>query len=108
MASTTPTWPDEALDTTVRLVTPERIVFRYPLAGPFRRYVAFLADMGLVLALTLLSVVVFLVLSLGSASGLGPVFVAYFALMWGYRGFSEALFNGQTLGKRLVGIRVVT
>src|SRR5436190_998224 len=48
MASATPTRPEGDLDTTVRLVTPERIVFRYPLAGPFRRYVAYLIDLALV------------------------------------------------------------
>ena len=32
------------LDTRVRLVTPERIVFEHPLAGPFRRFGAYLID----------------------------------------------------------------
>ena len=36
----------DALDTTVRLVTPERITFQYPLAGPFRRAAAYLLDLG--------------------------------------------------------------
>jgi uncharacterized RDD family membrane protein YckC len=108
MASATPTRREEGLDTTVRLVTPERIVFHYPLAGPFRRYVAYLIDLALVLALTVGALVVFLLLALGSFSGLGPFLVAYFGLMWGYRGFCEAVFNGQTWGKMLVGIRVVT
>ena len=29
-------------------------------------------------------------------------------IVWGYSAFCEAVFNGQTLGKRLVGIRVVS
>src|SRR3954469_13216588 len=108
MASATSTRPEGDLDTTVRLVTPERIVFRYPLAGPFRRYVAYLIDLALVLVLTLGAALVSALLALGSASGVGPFLVAYFVLMWGYRGSCEAVFNGQTLGKRLLGIRVVT
>src|SRR5262245_24346637 len=108
MASATVTRPEEGLDTTVWLVTPERIVFRYPLAGPCRRFVAYALDLLLILALVFLAAFAFLTLSLGSPSGLGPVFVAYFVLMWGYRGFCEGIFNGQTLGKRLLGIRVVT
>jgi uncharacterized RDD family membrane protein YckC len=98
------------LDTTIQLVTPERIVFRYPLAGPFRRSVAYLFDLGLVLiiliALGLVSLL--FVVSFGSSSVLGPFLVAYFALVWGYRGLCEAVFNGQTLGKRILGIRVVS
>jgi uncharacterized RDD family membrane protein YckC len=99
---------DESLDTTVRLVTPERIVFQYPLAGPFRRYVAYLLDLAVVLGAVVLVSLILIVLSLGSRSGLGPIFVAYFVLVWGYRGFCEAVFNGQTLGKRMLGLRVVS
>jgi uncharacterized RDD family membrane protein YckC len=98
----------EALDTTVRLVTPERIVFRYPLAGPFRRFCAYLIDFALWLVLVVAATIVSLLLSLGSESGLGLALVAYFVLTWGYGATCEGLFNGQTLGKRMVGIRVVS
>src|SRR5689334_15041456 len=100
--------PDDPLDTTVRLVTPERIVFQYPLAGPFRRYFAYVLDVVIVLIAVAVVAIALLVLSLGSASGAGPIFVAYFAIMWGYRGACEALLNGQTLGKRALGLRVVS
>ncbi|SIO09052.1 Uncharacterized membrane protein YckC, RDD family [Singulisphaera sp. GP187] len=99
---------EDPLDTTVRLMTPERIVFQYPLAGPFRRYFAYLLDLAIVLVAVILTTIALVVLSLGSTSGIGPIFVAYFVLMWGYRGVSEALFNGQTLGKRMLGLRVVS
>jgi hypothetical protein len=49
-----------------------------------------------------------MLLSLGSAAGFGPTLVAYFVLSWGYGAFCEGGFNGQTPGKRLVGIRVVS
>jgi uncharacterized RDD family membrane protein YckC len=101
-------WRDEPLDTTVRLVTPERIVFSYPLAGPFRRFCAYLIDVGLWLLLVIVATMLSLLLSLGSPSGLGLAFVAYFVLTWGYGASCEGLFNGQTLGKRMVGIRVVS
>jgi uncharacterized RDD family membrane protein YckC len=96
------------LDTTVRLVTPERIVFLYPLAGPFRRLFAYFIDLGALLGLVVVAVMVSLALSLGSMSGMGPALVAYFVLTWGYGAFCEAVFNGQTLGKRAVSIRVVS
>lgn len=99
---------DELLDTSVRLVTPERIVFRYPLAGPFRRCSAYLIDVLIVLAIVLLVSFMLAILSSGTRSGLGPIFVAYFVIMWGYRGFCEGVLNGQTLGKRSLGLRVVS
>jgi uncharacterized RDD family membrane protein YckC len=100
--------PGTPLDTTVRLVTPERIVFQYPLAGPFHRFGAYLIDLAIWLLLVVVASIVSLVLALGSASGIGLFLVAYFVLTWGYGATCEGLFNGQTLGKRIVGIRVVS
>lgn len=108
MATATREQRDAPLDTTVRLVTPERIVFQYPLAGPFRRYVAYLLDLFLVSFLVAVAALAIVVLSFGARSSGGPILVAYFVLFWGYRGVCEALFNGQTVGKRLLGLRVVS
>jgi uncharacterized RDD family membrane protein YckC len=99
---------DEPLDTTVRLVTPERIQFQYPLAGPFRRALAYLLDLLLMMALAFGALIVSAFLALGSTSSLGLYFTFLFALMWGYGAFWEGIFNGQTPGKRALGIRVVT
>lgn len=99
---------DPPLDTTIQLVTPERIVFEYPLAGPFRRYFAYLLDVLVVILAVAIAATAFFALALGSLSGFGPIFVAYFLIMWGYRGFCEVVFNGQTLGKRALGLRVVS
>lgn len=108
MATASLTRTDDPLDTTVRLVTPERIVFQYPLAGPFRRTVAYLID-AIVMLLTIMVVSTFaVVLTLGSISGMGPLLVAYFLIVWGYGAFCEGLFNGQTIGKRVMGVRVVS
>lgn len=98
----------EPLDTTVRLVTPERIVFEYPLAGPFRRVIAYLIDFVLLVALVIAAFIAATLMTFFSAAGLGPALVAYFALTWGYGAVCETVFNGQTLGKRAVGIRVVS
>jgi uncharacterized RDD family membrane protein YckC len=99
---------EEPLDTKVRLVTPERIVFEYPLAGPFRRFCAYLVDLGVWILLVIVAAIASLLLALGSSGGLGLVLVAYFVLTWGYGAVCEGLFNGQTLGKRVLGIRVVS
>lgn len=99
---------DGPLDTTVRIVTPERIVFQYPLAGPFRRVVAYLVDLLVLLAIIVGVSVASQLLTLGSAAGAGPLLVAYFLIVWGYGAFCEGVFNGQTVGKRVLGLRVVS
>ena len=96
------------LDTTVRLVTPERIVFQYPLAGPFHRLFAYLIDLALLTVLVIAAWMFLMWLAQGSISGLGAVLVAYFVLTWGYGASCEAFFNGQTAGKRALSIRVIS
>jgi uncharacterized RDD family membrane protein YckC len=108
MATTIESKPVEPLDTSVRLVTPERVEFRYPLAGPFRRSLAYLVDIVVLIALIVLGAIVSLFLTLGSPSGVGPILAIAFAVTWGYGAFCEGIFNGQTVGKRALGIRVMT
>jgi len=99
---------DLPLDTTVRLITPERIAFNHVVAGPFRRSIAYLIDLVVMGLLSLAVLVVALIIALGAPSGLGLYFVALFGLQFGYGAFCEGLFNGQTVGKWLLGIRVVS
>ncbi len=111
MASVLTEKGDEPLDTVVRLMTPERIIVVHPLAGPFRRFAAYLIDLGVLLFLTFVLVLagIFLtVVSSGSAAAMGPILVAFFVLSWGYGAFCEGVFNGRTLGKLCLGIRVVS
>jgi uncharacterized RDD family membrane protein YckC len=108
MATPTAARTDEPLDTTVRLVTPERVRFQYPLAGPFRRSLSYLIDLLVMAGLSLVGLWVSMLLALGSSSGLGIYFTFLFALMWGYGAFWEGIFNGQTPGKKALGIRVVS
>jgi len=98
----------DPLDCVVRLVTPERIIVVHPLAGPARRFVAYLIDQVLLVVLFAAVVLVFLTLTMGSVAAWGPVLVAVFVLTWGYGAFCEGVFNGQTLGKYCLGIRVVS
>ena len=102
---------DEPLDCVVRLVTPERIIVVHPLAGPFRRFAAYLIDLGVLVMLVLVVILVSIVLavfSAGSPAVVGPMLVAFFVLSWGYGAFCEGVFNGRTLGKLCLGIRVVS
>lgn len=98
------------LDDTIEIVTPENIAFEYRLAGPFRRLLAYLVDLVLRLALSIIA-------SIGLCAGLGWLIgeayagltaLVMFVLTWLYGGLFETFMNGQTPGKRMLGIRVLT
>jgi len=107
------TLSDETLD----IQTPENIVFGYQIAGIGSRFLATLLDTVLV---GLLQLVVILVLVLILKAYDGSIFadrlsawvIAIFGLItavfyWGYYVFFEMLWNGQSPGKRWVGLRVI-
>ena len=99
------------IDSTVEIVTPENIAFHYQVAGPFRRFPAFMLDL-LVRAgvFTLVMIVLGFAGALTRMAGLtfagGAIF--WFALEWFYGGIFETWMNGQTPGKWVLGIRVLS
>jgi uncharacterized RDD family membrane protein YckC len=99
------------IDTRIQLVTPENIAFQYRVAGPFRRLPAFLFDLGIRVGIAIVGSIA-AVLVFGAAGmqgvGVGLQMLLWFVLSWFYGGLFEALWNGQTPGKRLLGIRVVS
>lgn len=87
---------------------PEGVIFSLPLAGPVTRCFAFFIDLFVVLVLLsalerILSVIVKISQDLGS----GLVIVGYFALWTLYGMLCEYYWQGQTLGKWLLGLRVI-
>ncbi|MFO0959043.1 MAG: RDD family protein [Isosphaeraceae bacterium] len=100
--------PQAPIDTTIRLVTPERVTFQYPLAGPFHRACSYLIDMLIVVLIGAASLLASLALGLGTSAGMGLYLVILFVLYYFYGAICEALFNGQTVGKRALGLRVVS
>jgi uncharacterized RDD family membrane protein YckC len=105
------------LDTTIQIVTPENIAFHYRVAGPFRRLPAYLIDLAIRLGvLLLLQWILGMVAALGALSGapgvtglaLATFLLALFLLEWFYGGVLETFMNGQTPGKWVMGIRVLT
>jgi uncharacterized RDD family membrane protein YckC len=98
------------LDDTIEIVTPENIAFEYRVAGPFRRVLAYAIDMVLRLGLAILMSIL---LCMGFAwivgeAVFGLIFIIYFFITWLYGGLFETFMNGQTPGKRMIGIRVLT
>jgi uncharacterized RDD family membrane protein YckC len=99
------------LDTTIDIVTPENIAFHYRVAGPFRRGLAFFLD--LLVRFFAFAVISFGVSMLGgvlSSTGLaiGVILLSWFVMEWFYGGLFETYMNGQTPGKWVMGIRVLT
>lgn len=101
----------EQIDSVIRVITPENIAFEYRLAGPFRRLPAFLIDCAIQTALMIfITFVSFLLIATTVSGGLAMaiVILSFFGLNWFYCGLFETYMNGQTPGKRLTGIRVLT
>ena len=99
----------------LRIDTPEQIALELPLAGIGSRFLALAIDTliqgGLYLIVAL---VLMMATSVGSVltvppRTLGPALAIFvvFAVYWGYFAFFEAIWLGQTPGKRYVGIRVI-
>ncbi len=97
------------IDSTIKIVTPENIAFQYRVAGPFRRLPAYLIDFAIRLffLIGLATLLSFLSLAIGGLST-AIWLIAYFVLEWFYGGIFETFMNGQTPGKRLCGIRVLS
>ncbi len=101
----------EQLDTRIRIVTPENIAFEYRVAGPFRRLMAYLIDL-VIRAVALFLVSMGILIAFGTFGlggfGFGLILIIYFALDWFYGGLFETLWNGQTPGKHLLRLRVLS
>jgi len=90
------------------LTTPEGVAFRLPLAGPFSRGLAVMVDWLVVNAvLSLVMTVVQLVGVLNVDIGGGVYFLLAFLLPVLYAMVLESVWRGQTLGKRLLKLRVI-
>jgi uncharacterized RDD family membrane protein YckC len=91
----------------IQIHTPEGVMFSLPLAGPVSRLLALTVDGAVTVAA---------VMAIGTAgSSLAPLLgdflnaslvLLYFLVMTGYGVALEWFWNGRTLGKRVVGLRV--
>lgn len=99
------------IDTTIQIVTPENIAFKYRVAGPFHRLLAYVIDLMIRVGVCVAGLFG-LMLVFGGAGlpslGIAGALILWFLLAWFYGGAFEALWNGQTPGKRLCQLRVLT
>jgi uncharacterized RDD family membrane protein YckC len=95
-------------DNSLLIRTPEGIEFSLPLAGPFSRMIALVIDLAAIAALSqVLQKVLAPLLIFGQDIAGGVQVVADFVLSLIYAMISEWAWRGQTVGKRLMGLRVV-
>jgi uncharacterized membrane protein SpoIIM required for sporulation/uncharacterized RDD family membrane protein YckC len=106
----------EHLTQTVDIETPELVVVSYTIAGIGSRVYAALIDLAVCALLFLGSAIVLAMTSpknndigspMSTAWAVAITIFLQFAVMWGYYLLCEGLFDGQTIGKRLLGIRAV-
>ena len=103
--------PHRQIDSRIEIVTPENIAFEYRVAGPFSRLPAYIIDLVIrVLLLVILSLL--FIITFGVAGligmGVGMALVTWFVVSWLYGGLFETFLNGQTPGKWLMSLRVLS
>ena len=104
-----------SLEQQVEVETPEQVVFSYTVAGIGSRAAAALIDVALCgVAMLLLVILVAIAqsavgwrMNVGAGWMFAIFIVAQFAILWGYNVLFEGLADGQTPGKRRLGLRVV-
>ena len=100
------------LEQQVEIETPEQVVFSYTIAGIGSRAAAAIVDYLMMAVIAFVVFIIFSALLSGSEReargwGMAAMILFLFALNWGYFVLFEAIWDGQTPGKRQLGIRVV-
>ncbi|MCP4104718.1 MAG: RDD family protein [Desulfobacteraceae bacterium] len=93
---------------TLTIITPEGIAFSLHLAGPVTRFLAWLIDFAVIMAIIYINRMIILILNIISpdiATALS--ILAYFCVSVGYGIIMEWYWHGQTLGKRTMRLRVM-
>ncbi|GGA82795.1 RDD family protein [Ornithinibacillus halotolerans] len=98
----------------VEIKTPEYVSLQYQVAGLGSRSAAMIIDQLLILAANLIIYLLFLFINLadlffysGSWAPIAIATVIIFLINWGYFFIAEYFFGGRTVGKKLIGIRVI-
>ncbi|WP_047983925.1 RDD family protein [Ornithinibacillus californiensis] len=98
----------------VEIKTPEFVSLQYEIAGLGSRGAAMIVDQLLLLVANLVIYLIFIIANFSDifylADSFVPIAIAIaivFVINWGYFFVAEYFFGGKTLGKKLVGIRVI-
>ena len=93
---------------TLIIKTPEGIEFSLLLAGPITRFLAWAIDLGTIVAIISILNMVFALLGILSRDlAMAANIIGFFIVSIGYGILTEWYWHGQTLGKRLLRLRVM-
>src|SRR5919198_1322444 len=93
---------------TLAIRTPEGIIFSQLLASPVTRFAAWLIDWMCVTSLTIaLNFITLFLVLLSPDMARALMILGYFILSIGYGMATEWFWKGQTVGKRMLRLRVV-
>jgi len=93
---------------TLQITTPEGITFSLNLAGPITRFLAYVVDLACIaVTLSIANAVINLLGIVNADFASGFAILAYFLIQIGYGIALEWLWHGQTIGKRLLRLRVM-
>jgi len=98
----------QRFDKTLTIQTLEGVRFSYYLAGPVSRFLAWGIDLAVVMLLVFMLRIVFMLLAIVSPDlSTAVMILTFFAVSVGYAMLLEWLGRGQTVGKKLLRLRVV-
>ena len=90
------------------VLTPEGIKFSFHLAGTLERFLAWLVDAAVIFAaISALGIPMAALGALSADIGRAAKILGVFSISIGYRIYAEWRFGGQTIGKRLLRLRVL-
>lgn len=99
------------LDTTAAIDAPEHIRFEVRVAGPAPRLLAYVIDLAIRGAIVAICLAVLALLAAApdsfSDASSGITLLVFFGIEWGYYVVAESIGNGQSPGKKFVGLRVI-
>src|SRR6185295_5543407 len=103
------------MDDRYTIDTPENIEFAYDIAGIGSRFLAAIIDSFVIgAALLIVGIIIGVITARGGfvGSAVGSLIAAIsallsFVILWGYYIVFDLVWNGQSLGKRAIGLRVV-
>lgn len=98
----------EEIGLDLKIETPENVVLAYQLAGPAVRLGAYTIDFG-VRAVVIVCISIFLLCTGVAMPGMsgGIWLLLLFFMEWGYFIVAEGFFRGKTIGKHVLGLRVI-
>lgn len=93
---------------TLKILTPDGVAFSFELASPVARFLAWSVDLASIMAITsALNIVLGLVVTISPDLGSAVAMASAFLVQTGYSMALEWFWRGQTLGKRLLSLRVM-